>query len=147
MKVPQAAGLAVLVLIPILALFGLFGESWETTAAESAELEMWVRYPDRFRYKMINSLRIRIRNISGGKLDTVAVSFDPDYIRPFSNVAFTPSAARPYTVNLVGIRPGEIRFVHVHMQGEHYGRHSGWIKATAGGADTARAEVSTFIFP
>lgn len=138
--------LSVLLLITILAAVGFFGETRTTTKTQSASLGLNIDYPTRFRYKQINPMRIRVRNRTRQSMDTVTVAIDSTYIDPFSNVTFTPSAARPWVVELTDLKPGEHRRIHVTLQAETYGRHRGAVSALHG-SDTARAEVSTFIFP
>ena len=57
----QLIGVPLLAIIPVLALFGVFGTTTGEARAESAELQMQVRYPTRFRYKVINSLTVEVR--------------------------------------------------------------------------------------
>lgn len=144
----QWIGIPLIFLVPILALFGVFGESRDVVASRSAELGMTVEYPTRYRYKQIDRVQVLIENESNAALDTVVVAFDPAYISRFSTLMFIPSASEPFDVELLDVGPGEARRVWAEIQGEAYGRHSGTIEAyTPGGRDTARVFVSTIIFP
>lgn len=143
----QWVAIPLIMLVPALALLGVFGESWDTTGAATADLEVELRFPSRFRYKQLNEMHAFVRNVSGRRLDTVTVSFDTTYISRFSTVIFTPSAVRAYEVELTGVSPGEQRLISVELQGEKYGRHTGAIAAWGTTTDTVSASVSTFIFP
>ena len=51
-----------MILVPVLALFGMFGETVDSMSAANAQLEMRVEYPTRFRYKMIDSITVSLHN-------------------------------------------------------------------------------------
>lgn len=143
----QWAGLPIIFLVVGLALSGAFGESMDETAAEGGALSMRIEYPSRFRYKQINPIRVWLTNRTAQPIDTATVSFPQGYILEFSNVSFIPAAKRPFVVEVTDLAPGETRLVLAGLQAEQYGRHSGEIAASAGGADTLRARVSTLVFP
>lgn len=144
----QWVGLPLLFLLPILALLGVFGETRGSADDMGAEIALRVEYPTRYRYKQIHPVEVAVENTSARTLDTVVVAFDPAYVRRFSTPAFIPSPTEPFEVELLDVRPGEVRRVWAELQGEHYGRHRGTIEAyQAGGTDTTSVSVSTFIFP
>jgi hypothetical protein len=134
-------------MIPVLALLGFFGESWATGEDRTAEISVETRYPSRYRYKTLNSVRLDVTNTSNGILDTVSVEVDTAYLSRFSTVVAIPAFEYPYLIELTDLGPGETRRVRVELQGEQYGRHRGEIRVSASGADTARVRLSTFIFP
>jgi hypothetical protein len=142
----QYLGLPLLATIPVLALFGVFGERRADASSASHVLEMRVRYPSRFRYRQIESLDVTVRNISGRTLDTVSVSIDTAYITRFSNVRIEPAPREPFVVVLIHLRPMESRLVTAELWGAQYGSHSGRISASAQ-ADTVSTLVNTFVFP
>lgn len=143
----QWIGIPVLLGIPILAMFGMFGESFASATGNSPEVGVAVEYPTRFRYKMINSINVRVRNVSPQPIDTLSVGFSPDYMTQFSTLSAIPSFSETYLVEMLDLKPGEESLVRVEIQGEEYGRHQGEIIVTSGGADTASVPLSTFIFP
>lgn len=142
----HATLLLLLFLITVLAAFGVFGETRTTTGTQSSILGLNIEYPKRFRYKQISPMRVHVRNRTQQPMDTVTVAFDSTYLDPFSNVTFTPSASKPWVVELTDLKPGEQRRIQVGLQAEKYGHHRGMV-AAAHKSDTVRAEVSTFIFP
>jgi hypothetical protein len=142
----QVIGLPLLGAIPILTLFGVFGEQRSSLHAASGSVEMSVRYPTRFRYRQIQSLDITVRNTSDETIDTIGVSLDTAYISRFSSVRIDPAPRSAFVVALTGVRPGESRLISAELWGERYGRHEGHIAAIAR-SDTAVATVRTIVFP
>lgn len=143
----QWIGLPLMMLVPVLALFGVFGQSWDTAAGATAELEMELRYPSRFRYKQLNEMDVYVTNTSGRQLDRVTVAFDTAYINRFSTVTFVPPATGAYEVELTKVEPNERRLIRVELQGEEYWLHRGRIEAWPAGGDTLRLPVRTVVFP
>jgi hypothetical protein len=149
----QWIGLPLLMLLPLLALLGVFGESFTAVADSNDVLDMEVEYATRYRYKMRNALELSLENLSAQTIPTLTVRLDADYISQFSDIAFSPQldeiTDEDYIVHLQDVQPGEVRVVTVEMQGDRYGRHSGTMSATAGGDGNGRVqvEVATFIFP
>jgi hypothetical protein len=144
----QWIALPFLFLVPVLALLGVFGETWSRTDDTSAELALRVEYATRYRYKQINTVETFVQNVSSRSLDTVVVAFDPEYVRRFSTLVFIPSPVEPFEIELLDVKPGEIRHVWAELQGERYGRHRGTVEAyRRGSQDTARVFLSTTIYP
>ena len=111
----QYLGLPLIAAIPVLTLFGAFGESRESVRVASATLEMTVHYPSRFRYRQIQSLDVTVRNRSARTLDTVTVSLDTAYIARFSSVRIEPTPREAYVVKLTDLEPQESQLVSVEL--------------------------------
>ena len=135
-----------MLVIPIAALFGLFGERTALAHAKSAGLDVVVSYPERFRYRQLQPLRLAVRNLSAQPIDTLTVSFDTTYISRFSSVRFDPPVKKAYAVELTDVKPMESRFVAVELWGQDYGIHRGAI-VVRGGTDSAVVHVRSFVFP
>ena len=142
----QQLGLPLLALIPILTLFGFFGERGATVHGSSAAIAMSVRYPERFRYRQVQPLEITVRNSSSHPIDTIEVSLDTAYITRFSSVRIVPDPDRAFVVRLIAVRPGESRLVAGELWGEQYGRHRGRIVVRTPN-DSAAVIVQTLVFP
>ena len=142
----QMAGLPLLVAIPILGLFGVFGESLSDAHAESRSVAMSVRYPTRLRYRQVQPLDIVVRNTSQQLIDTIEVSLDTAYVSRFSGVRIEPAPRSAFVVAVTDVRPGESRLVAAELSAERYGRHPGHIRA-ATRSDTATVSVRTVVFP
>ena len=142
----QVVGLPLIAAVPLLCLFGLFGESSARTTATSRAFVVAIKYPSRFRYRQFEALEITVRNRSAQPIDTVRVWLDTAYITRFSSVSIVPTPRRAFIVDLIQVQPGESRLVDAELWGEQYGWHSGQIIVSAHG-DTATATISTFVFP
>lgn len=142
----QRIGIPLMTLIPVLALFGAFGERSATIDARSASLAVSIQYPVRFRYRQTEPLEISVRNLSPRVIDTIDVSLDTSYITRFANVRITPEPRTAFTVLLTAVRPGEQRLVTTELEGEHYGRHRGHIVVSAPN-DSVVVTLRTLVFP
>ena len=142
----QIVGVPLLAAIPILSLFGVFGETLSDVHAESRSVVMNVRYPTRFRYRQVQPLDIVVRNTSQQPIDTIAVSLDTAYVSRFSGVRIAPESRTAFVVAVTDVRPGESRLIAVELAAERYGGHEGRIRA-ATRVDTATVSVRTVVFP
>lgn len=142
----QRIGVPVLFAIPILALFGVFGEHFTTTHADGAALAIAMRYPDRVHYRQPMSFRLSMRNVTARPLDTITVTLDTAFMRAFSDVSVSAPLNGAYVARITNLAPGETRAISATVSGERYGRHAGVITVTAV-QDTARVPVATFVFP
>ena len=144
----QWIGIPLMFLIPVLALFGVFGESQGQTIASGGTLKMRVEYPTRNKYRHITSIEVVVENISSQTLDTLIVEFDESYISRFSSVNFIPTPEKLFISEFPDVLPGESRLVWVELKGEKYGLHEGNIRAYAvGSRDTVEVVVRTRIYP
>lgn len=144
--VVQMAGLGALLLIPILALFRVFGLGEASVTARSSALELTVEYPPRLRYGTAEVVVADIKNTSSAAMETVTVIFDSSYLSKVSEPRFTPPTARAFELDLVNVAPGETRRIELAFYADEYWSHSGEIRA-AHATDTARVVVETFVFP
>ena len=147
----QIAGVILIALVPILALFNVFGEALETTSAAGPDLEVSILYPARYRYKMIDPVQISVHNISAQAIPTVTVRIDRAYLDSFSNVTLTPSAktitGEAYEVELTDLKAGETQQVVAEIQAEEYGWHEAVIATVPEGAEPVEVSIATFVFP
>lgn len=147
----QKVAFPLIFLVPILALAGVFGDSFDAVNAANSQLMVDIEYPTRFRYKMMNPIHASIHNTSGQHLPSVIVNFDRDYIDGFSNVTFTPEVKfitdEAYVLELTELPPGEIRVVLVEIEADKYGRHHGTITAVPGAGESVSVSFDTFVFP
>lgn len=142
----QLIGLPFLVAIPVLALFGVFGERWSTVHDANGALETSVHYPTAFRYKMIDAIDLHVRNRGAAPIDTITVSLDTAYAGRFSTVTAVPPFTGPFEIDLPNVAPRESRRVRIEIQAEQYWSHSGELTITAG-ADTIRVPLTTLVYP
>lgn len=142
----QLFGLPVIAAVPVLALFGFFGTRTAVSVDRSKTLDVAVTYPERFRYRQTQPLRVTVRNRGPSSIDTVFVSFDTAYIARFSDVRFDPSVGSAFVVPIAHLAPGASSLVSVELSGDAYGRHRGRIVVTDEG-DRVEIALSTFVFP
>lgn len=145
----QWIGIPALFLLPILAVFGVFGESREHAEAASAELRVSVDYPARLRMGQHSEVVVRIENVSGRGLDGVEVSFHPHYLAAFAELEFTPERSGPHHVDLDHLGPGQQRLLRVRLTGERPWRNTGAVHVAADGSEpgTVSVGLATFVFP
>lgn len=143
----QVPGLVLLMLIPILALAGVFGESHANAEARAGAIAVAIAHPARLRFEQISTMDVVVTNAGTTAIDTILVSIDPSWLSRFSGVTITPSASSVFGVELTDVAAGESRRVHVEMDAMRPGRHRGTVTVTDGAADTVRLPVATFVFP
>lgn len=132
--------------LPITALFGWFGPSLETAAAEhEPSIRSGVSEPP-WRFHLIERVSVRVTNFGDASLERVRISFDESYIQRFSEISFTPVAARAHAVGLPELKPSETRTVAVELKADQYGPTRGLVKAASEEAHVA-VPVHTFILP
>jgi hypothetical protein len=119
----QKVGLPLLVLVPVLAMGGLFGESTDTTDLVTQTLLVEIDYPTRLRYRTSGEMVIRVTNRSTEALDSLIVTIDPAYLSGFSDVNFIEYRARDYW------------------------NRKGRVSVSGVDIDSATLPVTTFVFP
>jgi hypothetical protein len=140
------AGLALIMLIPVLAAFEVFGEGSATAAHRGPALAISAEYPARIRHGTPEEVTVLTTNHGPSPLDTVTVRFDSSYVSRFTDPQFVPATGNAFEVELADVGPGETRVIRLGVRANEYGRHRGAITAFHG-ADTARVTVSTIVFP
>lgn len=146
----QLIAIPLLLLIPVLALFGVFGETMATAAASQNGIELEVDYPTRMLYHSDQTIEVQVRNTTGSALPLVTVTLDVSYLNGFSDLSFVPSnvviSDDVYRINFENVQAGETRILTIDTVSVEYGSHQGTISVTAG-ANGPSVTVSTFIIP
>lgn len=147
----QAIGVPLLALIPILALFNVFGSTRGHVEAREGALAVEATYPTRFRLKMIDPLTITLRNASEAALAGATVRVDAAYLAHFSSVSFTPAPDRvtgeAYVFDLGDLEPGQAVEIRGQVQAEDYWGATGRIVASTGDGPEVALDVRTFVYP
>jgi hypothetical protein len=143
----QRIGIPLLLLMPLLALFGLFGQTAGNAEVRTESLSVQIEYPARSRYETLSAIHLDIVNTGRGSIDTVVVSLDSAYAARFSSVGAIPDFERAYEVEVIDIAPGETRRVTIELDATEYGRHSGDLRVEQRGGEVARVPITTWIFP
>lgn len=142
----QRAGLPVLFVIPVLALFGVFGERFGDVRGDAPGVSVAIHYPTTVHYRQPLALSIRVTNTSDRTADSVTVSLDPRFMKAFTGVTFSAPLSGPYAVRLQQLRPGETRTISGQVEGDRYWRSSGDV-SVEGPEGRVTLPVSTFVFP
>lgn len=143
----QKVGLPLLVLVPVLAMGGLFGESKDTDDLVTQSLLLQIEYPSRLRYRTSSEMVVRVTNRSTEPLDSLAVTLDPDYLAAFSDVSFVPPVDRAFAWDLLDLAPGEERRIVVEYSAREYWNQKGHVSVSGHGLENADLPVTTFVFP
>lgn len=141
----QAFTTPVLFLIPILALFHVFGEKIETVEVEAAAVSVTAEFPRILRHGLSSAVELEVKNTSSSAQD-LTVKFDSHYLRNFSDLQFMPATDQKLQVQLEGLQPGETRSVVLEFKGSKYGEHKGDIQITAQ-QTLPTIHLKTFTFP
>lgn len=142
----QIVGLALTMSIPVLAVFGVFGETRATTTERGSQLALSLNYPSRIRHGALDAFSVSVTNNGPVALDTVEVAFDSAYVTRFTEPQFIPGASRAFVVELTDLAAGETRLVNGGLRANVYGRHRGRVVASHA-IDTVTASMSTIVFP
>ena len=147
----QFIGMCLIALIPLLALFGVFGERMDSTDTRNSVFILHVDYPALFRSKTDNVLMVRVENGSSEVIDSTIVSFTTSYITKFSNVGFTPEISRvtsdAYEVALENLLPNEERIITIELEAKDAGRFNCVIVVSAPSVEPLQANITTMVFP
>jgi hypothetical protein len=139
-------GFPLIALIPALAMAGVFGERWATAEAAGTRVRARVEFPSRFRARVSKPMIVTIENRSAASIDTVDVVFDSAYVERFASINFVPEPRAAYVVSVTDVKPGEMRRVHLELEGDLVGRHTGRILVRTRDDSTALV-VRTTVFP
>jgi hypothetical protein len=142
----QWIGLPILTLIPLLALFGVFGNSTRSIAVTSPSVSVAITYPERMRYRQTEPLEISVINRGARTLDSMLVSVDTSYLSRFIGVHANPSPTIDFGIPLLSVQPGESRLIAIDLTGDRYWRHPGTVTVFAG-AEHTTVTFSTLVFP
>jgi hypothetical protein len=143
----QWVGVPILVLIPVLALFGVFSENRSHLESAADGLDITIDHPTRLRTGQRTYIEVRVSNRSAGPAEDVTVRFDPRYFQHSLDLLFIPAPAVPYEVTLPPLASGADGRVRVEFDPEKPWRRSGGISVSQRGRDVVHARVSTFILP
>ena len=148
---PHLLAAAVLALLPVLALVGVFGLAGASHSVTQGPLEVTVAYPERYRYKMLHPFEITVRNTSEAVVAGVRVGVDTAYVDRFSGVAFTPTpddvTADAYGFDLGAIGPGGSRVITAELQAERYWLTEGRVVLDWDAGQPLEILLSTFVWP
>ncbi len=142
----QRFGLPILFAIPLLALFGLFGERYADARAAGHNLSADVHYPSLLHYRQPLAFRLSVQNTGATAADSIIVTFGPEFMRAFTAAQMAPPFQGPYSVSLRNVRAGESQIVTGTVSGDKYWRNNTWVRIT-GPDGELQIPLSAFVYP
>ena len=146
----QLVGVPLLLLVTVLAMAGVFGDTESTTTETRGDVEVRLVVADRFRFKMIGPLTVTVFNQGAEPIENTAVRISTDYLANFSNVSLSPAVTRItdewHEISLGALAPGESAVVTGEIQAESFGLHRGLIEVQADDR-VVELEAATWAFP
>lgn len=116
----QLFGVPLLMLIPILALLGVFGDGHSEAQIAGQRVELRVVYPERMRYKAVRIIGVSVRNTSAEPISGARLVLNREYFSHFTRVAFTPAQdavdAGAFYFDLPDLLPGDAALVEVEIE-------------------------------
>jgi hypothetical protein len=143
----EAIGMAILAILPILALFGIFEPKPTRVELSNQDLKAEITYPTRLRYKLKESLEVKVTNASQQAVDEINVAIDEEYLKGFSPKFHPVPQADVGVMKLRDIGPGETAVARVELEAEEYGTHRGAATVSQAGMDVIATSISTFVIP
>jgi hypothetical protein len=144
-------GVLLLLIVPVLSLFRVFGQTYDSPQAASDALQLRVEYPTRTRYELPEVASVFVTNQSGEVQPTITVTISYEYINAFTNVSFEPApdyvTDTQYVVELDNVPAGETRVIELELSGGKYWEQRGTVSASVEGGESVQVELSTFVFP
>ena len=148
----QRWGLPVLLALPVLALIGLLGVSYDRTVTTGDGLTLEVDYPNRTRSGVATALTLTISNQGDAPVTGVYIALPRAYLESFDTFELRPVAhtvsSETYRVDVGDIPTGGSRVVTALLTPGRYGRNTGTVTVgSAALASPSTADFSTFNFP
>lgn len=142
----ELVGMIVIALVPLLAIFGLFGPGTDQVRAGGDAIALEVRYPARYRLGMVQTMQARVSNRSASPMARVTLAVDSAYLKGFTTASPVPDFSRAYAVEMVDLAPGETRMVVLDLVAERPGRFRGQASAVHAG-DSVAVRLTTLVLP
>lgn len=153
---PMIAGLVMVGLLPVLALFGLFGIGRLEASGATESVSVSVDYPRVQRLKVRQPLRLVVTNETDSVLPSVELLLSRSYVQSFADVAFTPGpdevGGTHYRFEMTEIEPGGSRVVSGEMQAQEYWHQPGsldWrvLDDEGGEVESGQLTFATMVWP
>lgn len=142
----QRIGLPFLFAIPVLALFGVFGEHYADLRATGGGVDLAMHYPDRMHYRQPLTLQITMRNVTAATADSVTLEPDASFFAAFPMARFSPPLDASQRIVFHDVAPGTSRTITVEIAGDRYWRRRGRMLVDGPGGGL-QVPLSIFVFP
>jgi hypothetical protein len=146
----QWVGIPLLFLIPILALFGVLGETETTAHATGTSLDVAITYSNHVNFQSTEISEISVTNTGDVAIPILTVAIEKAYLDNFSDKSFTPPIREitegAYVIELADLQAGETRYITYDSRGATIGSHRGMVRFSSG-EDEVSLTIETLIFP
>jgi hypothetical protein len=147
----QYAGMALIFLLPILALLNVFSSHTDTTSASGNNLRLEVTYPSRILHDLHTQVEIRVENTADQPLSDVVLRIEKSYGEMIGGDSISPSVTSItedfYEVALPDFSPGESQLVTISGYSDGARLYTGTIEARVSGASDVSLHVESIVFP
>jgi hypothetical protein len=147
----QYIAIPILILVPLLAVFGVFGTTYASVESAGERARLRVDYPERVFTGESNEMAIHIRHVGTGDMTGIELWIDQSYLEQFTDVRFTPDITTltdEYAIiALENLAQSETRLVTIELAGHAVGSHEAEIRLRADGTEEATVRFSTLVFP
>jgi hypothetical protein len=147
----QYIGIPLILLIPILALSGVFNQQFAQLQQENDALALSIHYPNRSRYEVLSNVTINIENKTEETIPLVLLSISKSYLKEFFVIDILPLVSQiteeNYEVELEEIASEESRLVTIDLEGDIYGEHTATVSLASEGIEPLSLTIKTFVFP
>lgn len=146
----QTAGLILILAIPILALFGFFGQTHRMEQMTSDSLRMALDYEARLRTGNSQRLSLRIENQGNSASSPLHLALSQEYLHPFTRISMGGLAPVMedglWKLTIPSIPPGMSRQWMLEAQADRSGRTEGMLRITPDEHPPVTFPLSTYIF-
>lgn len=142
----QWIGIPLLIMIPILSLWGVFDRRTNIKTIEGHEFKAKIEFPAKLRDGEVEHIRIEVTNTSNKPLDKISAGLNREYLEKFNDVTFVPELNDNYEVELKEIPSGQSRYVDIKVKAREYGTYKGELRLTTKNS-SFKTSLSTFVFP
>lgn len=139
----QWVGLAVLALLPGLAMAGLLGDRRHAVHARGQATSASITFPPRLRYGQLDRIELRLHS---SRPAAARILIDSAFAGRFSDIRAIPELDDAYAVHLDSLQPGGEQRVRIEIKGARYGTHRGSF-TVATDADTLRIPLQVTVLP
>lgn len=143
----QWVGVPILLLLPVLALAGVFGETRATSSLTHDGVHYDVEYPTRLRAGQHSVVQVRATLLGGAAGDTLEVELDAGWMQRFTRISVVPEPETPWRMLLPLAEPGQSAEVRIELEGRRLWRAEGAVRVRRAGGQPRDVAIRTFVFP
>lgn len=151
LSLKQICSILFILLIPLLALIGVFGPESKQLSIDGVNVNMQIEYPAMTRNGLPTKFQISLLNKSAQDLTMLRAIIDRSYLKNFNGVRSTPEIKEinndNYVITFPNIPAGETRRLLIDLQPQRIGRHKGTIIISDGESDIIDLSMHTVILP